>query len=153
MKILKQIWSFLTRLFAKADKLVDRIAPPAIKIVNILKSVNESFTGDLIETLITKLIPGSADDVFIKALREKLRVVLPRIISALNISKSIAEIEDKNEQLKAIIVAINLSSDEAKNAYYHSLCSMIIEALSDGKLSWSESVQIAEYYYTNLYKK
>jgi hypothetical protein len=46
-----------------------------------------------------------------------------------------------------------MSPNEARNAYYHALAAMILEALSDKKLTWSEAVQIAEYYYTNIYKK
>ena len=55
-----------------------------------------------------------------------------------------------NAQAKAIIAAINMSPDEIKNAYYHTFAVLILEKISDGKLTWSESVQIAEYYYNNI---
>ena len=51
----------------------------------------------------------------------------------------IAEIEDENEKLKAILVAVNLSPDETKNALYHSFGALALEKLSDGKLTWSEA--------------
>lgn len=151
--ILKKIWLFVVGLWNRLDEVVEKYAPVAINVVNAVKKVNESTTGDIIEALVTAVIPGKADDAFVKLLRAKLKEILPKVLLQLNLSKSIAEIQDPNEQLKAIITAINMSHDETKNAYYHSLCTMILQALSDGKLTWSESVQIAEYYYINIYKK
>lgn len=151
--ILKKIWLFIANLWSALDALIEKYAPVAINVVNAIKKINESTTGDIIETIVSTVIPGKADDAFIAILRAKLKEILPKVITALNMSEAIARIEDPNEQLKAIINAINLSPDETKNAYYHSISALILQALSDGKLTWSESVQIAEYYYTNIYKK
>lgn len=151
--VLKKIWLFIAGLWNSLDALIEKYAPIATKVVEAIKTVNESTTGDVIEMILAAVIPGKADDVFIRALREKLRKILPEIILKLSIAKSVAEIEDPNEQMKAILAQINLSSNEAKNIYYHGLCALILEALSDKKITWSESVQIAEYYYTNIYKK
>lgn len=151
--LLATIWAFVANLWKKIDQYVGLITPIAIRVVDALKSINESFTGDIIEMLISKAIPGTADDLLIRRIRVKLKTILPKILLQLNMAESIAGITDPNEQLKAIILKINMSSDEAKNAYYHSLSVMILQRLADGKLSWSESVQIAEYYYTNIYKK
>ena len=151
--VLANIWAFVSQLWKKVDEYIEKITPIAIKVVEQIKNINESTTGDVIETILSSVIPGTTDDVIIKKVREKLREYLPNIIKALNISNSIAEIEDANEQLKSILNAINMSSDETKNAYYHSLSVMILNSLSDGKLTWSESIQIAEYYYSNIYKK
>jgi len=152
-KLLSVVWVFIVGLWNKVDALVEKATPIAIKIVNEIKKVNESTPGDIIDMILSKAIPGTADDAAIDIIRAKLREILPNVILALNMSESIAKIEDPNEQLKAILVAINMSSDQAKNAYYHSFCAMIIQALSDGKLTWSESVQLGEYYYSYLYKK
>ena len=150
---LAQLWVVISSLWKRASDEVKHFAPISINVVNILKGVNESFAGDLIETVLSSIIPGKADDVAIHLIREKLKTILPRVLSGLNISNAIAQIEDPNEQLKAIITAINLSPDEVKNAYYHSLSVLILNSLADGKLTWSESVQISEYYYTKIYKK
>lgn len=156
MKI-KMLWAtiiaFISSLWKRADKLVHQIAPIAISVVEAVKKVNESVTGDIIEHIIESIIPGVQDDVIIGIIRTKLKDVLPKLIIELNIANSIANIEDPNEQIKAIINAINLSPDETKNTYYHVLCTKIVEALSDGKLTWSESIHIAEFYYSNIYKK
>ena len=148
-----QIWVFLTGLWKKASDEVKQIAPIAVKAVNVLKNINDSFAGDIVETVLASIIPGKADDVAINMIRAKLKQILPKVIIQLNIANTISNIQDPNEQLKAIVVAINMSPDETKNIYYHSLCVLILESLADGKLTWSESVHIAEYYYSNIYKK
>ena len=151
--LLAQIMAFISRLWKKANDEVKQITPIAVGAVNVLKSINESTTGDIIELVLSTIIPGKADDVLIKVIREKLKKVLPKIIMNLNIVNSISKIQDPNEQLKAIVLAINMSDDDTKNVYYHSLCVLILQSLADGKLTWSESIQIAEYYYTNIHKK
>lgn len=150
---LAQIWAFVSSLWKKANDEVKKITPIAVGAVNALKTVNESFAGDIIETVLSAVIPGKVDDIVIHNIRVKLREILPKVIIQLNIANSISQIQDPNEQLKAIVVAINMSSDETKNVYYHSLCVLILQSLADGKLTWSESVQVAEFYYSNIYKK
>jgi hypothetical protein len=150
---LAQILGFLSGLWKKATDEVKQFAPIAISAVNVLKTVNESFAGDIIETVIASIIPGKADDLAIKILREKMKLILPKVIIQLNFANTISQIQDPNEQLKSVLSAINLSSDEAKNVFYHGLSTLILQSLSDGKLTWTESVQISEYYYTNIYKK
>lgn len=151
-KFLARIWAFIAALWKQVDALVEKVAPIAINIVDQVKKINESTTGDIIEMIITAVIPGNADEKVIKAIREKLKEILPKVLLGLNMSEAIAQIEDPNEQLKAIILRINMSPDEQKNAYYHTLSVMILNAVSDGKLSWSESILIAEYYYINIHK-
>ena len=151
--LFKKIWLFMVNLWKRVDETVEKFAPIAINVVNVLKNVNEGTSGDIIEMVLSKIIPGKADDAFIALARERLRKILPKVLMQLNIANSIAQISDPNEQLKAILASINMSSDETKNAYYHSLCALILQSLSDGKLTWSESVQIAEYYYVHIYKK
>lgn len=151
-KFLARIWAFVAMLWKQVDAFVEKIAPVAIKVVDQIKSINESTTGDVIELIITSVIPGGADDKIIRAVRAKLKKILPKILLGMNMSESIAKIKDPNEQLKAIVLAINMSSDEQKNAHYHTLCVQVLNALADGKLTWSESILIAEYYYTNIHK-
>ncbi len=150
---LSKIWMFILNLWNAADKIIDQYTPIAIKVVEEIKKINESTTGDIIEVILTRVIPGSADDAAIRVLRDKLRAILPRLLLQLNIVSSIGQIEDPNEQLRAVIATINMSADETRNAYYHVLCSLVLEALTDGKITWSEAVHISEYYYTKLYKK
>ena len=143
---------FIIQIWDKADELVERIAPIAINVVEQIKNINESSTGDIIELIISKAIKGSADDIAIKAIREQLRKRLPEVLEIMRLSMNIAKVDDANLQVKMILDAINLSPDAVKNAHYHAFCSLVIEKISDGKLTWGESVIIAQYYYDNIYK-
>ena len=147
-----EIKLFVLKIWDKADELVDLIAPIAINVVEQIKQVNESTAGDVIELIISKAIKGNADDLAIKAIREQLRKRLPEVLEIMRLSMNIAKVDDKNLQVKMILDAINMSPDEIRNAYYHTFCVMILEKISDGKLTWSESVMIAEYYYNKIYK-
>ena len=147
-----EIKLFVLKIWDKADELVDLIAPVAINVVEQIKQVNESTAGDVIELIASKAIKGTADDIIIHQLREKLKTELPKVLEIMQTALNIAKVDDANLQVKQIIAAINLSPDEVKNMYYHTFAVLILEKISDGKLTWSESVMIAEYYYNKIYK-
>lgn len=150
---LTKMWAFITGLWSKLDKIVDKYAPISYNVVNAIKTINESSVGDIIELIITRAIPGDADDVVVKLLRKQLKAILPKILLQMKIIQSIANIQDPNEQIKAICIAVNMSPDSTQNAYYHSWSALIFEALADKKVTWSESVHIMQYYFDNIYKK
>lgn len=150
---LTKMWAFISKMWSKLDKIANKFAPIAINVVEAIKKVNESSTGDIIEFIVTTAIPGTKDDAVMKLVRKKLKDLLPKILLQMNVVQSISKIQDPNEQLKAILAAINVSSDEAKNAYYHSFAALILQALADKKLTWGESVYIVQYYFDNIYKK
>ena len=157
MKKIKIIYlkvkAFVLDILDKADELVERIAPIAVKVVEQIKTINETTTGDIIELIITKAIKGEADDLIIRNLRVKLKEKLPEVIEVMRLALNIAKVDDKNLQAKMVLDAINFSPDQIKNAHYHTFCSMLIESISDGKLTWGESVILSQYVYDNLYKK
>ena len=147
-----EIKLFVLKIWDKADELVDLIAPVAINVVEQIKTINETATGDIIELIISKAIKGDADDLIIRNLRAKLREKLPEVLEVMRTALNIAKVDDANLQVKLILDAINMSPDAVKNAHYHTFCSMLLEKISDGKLTWGESVIIAQYYYDNIYK-
>ena len=151
--IFLKVKAFVLDIFDKADELVERIAPIAVKVVEQIKTINETTTGDIIELIITKAIKGEADDLIIRNLRVKLKEKLPEVIEVMRLALNIAKVDDKNLQAKMVLDAINFSPDQIKNAHYHTFCSMLIESISDGKLTWGESVILSQYVYDNLYKK
>ena len=114
-----------------------------------MKNINNSTEGDAIAAVITAVIPGKKDDVIVAMVRNFLKDILPKVAVELKIVDSIRGIKDPSEQLKAICNAINISSSDYKNSTYHALATMIINYLSDGKITWGEAVALAEYYYQN----
>lgn len=143
-KWLAGIWKGITKIWDKAESSVKKLAPAAIAVVQNVKKFIESPVADVI----TALIPGDIDE----KLREKLRQHLPELIIKMQLVEAVAGIEDSNEQLKTIFEKLKLSSNDAQNVFYHGLASLILEKLSDGKLSWSDATIISEYYYQHVHK-
>lgn len=140
-----KLWSGIKRIFKGLNAEAKKLLPIAIEVVEKVKMVIASPVADVI----TALIPGDVDDI----IKEKLRVILPRLIMELAMVEAITDIENDDERLNAILAKIKLSSDDAKNVFYHGLCSLIIEKLSDGNFSWSDAVIVSEYYYLHFGKQ
>lgn len=150
---LKKIWNAIRNLYDSLVGNTRRYVPVAIRIVEAIKSVVDSPVDDIILGIVKLAIPGDADDKLIDKVKETVERWLPKILLELRLVDSIANIEDPNQQLQAILAQLKLSSDETQAIVYHGLASLILEKLSDGELSWSDSVAIAEYYYKNIHKK
>lgn len=147
-----KITAFVKNIYNRVDDVADKFCPVAIKAVEFLKYYNGSAAGDAVAAIISFVIPGDADDKLIKEIRKRMDKALPVVLMHLKMIHAIADIEDPNEQLKAICKAIQFSPDEAKNAICHTFATLLLEALADGKLTWGESVMLAEHYY-QTYKK
>jgi hypothetical protein len=152
-KFFKKIWRGIARAYNYLRGRTREIVPVAIKIVEGVKKVMDSPVDDIVLSIIKDAIPGTADDIMIDKVTKYVKKELPHTLVQLRVIKSIAGIDDPNEQLKAILAELKLSSDEQKNEIYHSLSALILKSLSDGKLTWSESVVISEYYYKHIHKK
>lgn len=153
MKALKKLWSWVERVFNQLNAKTKELVPVAINVVQAIKDFELSGSADFIEFVVTKAIPGDADDKAIIAGREIIRKWLPKILLELQMIEVAAGTDDINEKLQLILKRLKLSSDETKNIVYHGIASLIIEKLSDGDLSWSDSIAISEYYYKNILKK
>lgn len=151
-KLLKKIWNFIKNIFNKLDEEVKELVPVAIKIVEGLKKVMNSGTDDVVAEILKYVIPGTADDIIIDKAKAFIEKELPGVLLDLKLVNSIANIEDPNEKLKAVLAQFKLSSNDTKNIVYHGLAALAIEKLSDGKLSWSDAVALSEYYYKNVMK-
>lgn len=139
------IWSAIKGLFHNLAEEEKKLLPIVISVINKIKDVADSPVADVVAAL----IPGDVDD----HIRAKLQDFIPKILLQLNMLNSCQSLQDPNEQLQCILSNLKLSSDDAKNIYYHGLASLILTELSDGKLSWSDCTAIAEYYYKNIWKE
>jgi len=152
-KLINQILTFVKSIWAKANKEVKETAPLIIKVLNELKNVNESSTGDAIDFAVTSIIPGTWDNIAMASLRKFLKKNLPSMILSLDIANGAANIEGDINKANYILSKVNLAPDAVRNAFYHSLCTMILAASKDGKITWSESVLIAEFVYQEINKQ
>lgn len=152
-KFLLKLWAGIVDLYDKLVGNTKKVVPIAINIVQAIKKVMDSPVDDVILEIIRLSIPGDADDKMIAKVKDLVEKWLPEILLRLKLVESIADIEDKNEQLRAILEQLKLSPDAVQNVYYHGLASLILEKLSDGKIQWADAVAISEYAYQHLIVK
>jgi len=153
MTIFQKALDFIKNLFNKIDDEAKVLVPIAINVVNGIKTVMDSPVDDVLVTLISMATKGTITPAIVQKVNDTIKEWIPKVLTDLVLIDSIAHITDVNEQLNAILAQLKLSSDATKNIIYHGLSSLILEKLSDGKLSWSDSVSISQYYYTNFIKK
>jgi len=142
MNVFKRLGRWFKKLFKKVDEVADKVLPIAIKVVEGIKKVIDSPVDDVLTTI----IPGDIDDKAVELLEEWL----PKLLLGLQVAQDIADIEDTNEQLKAVLERLKLAPDDTKKIIWHGLAALIAEKLADGKLTWAEIVEIVEDYYAKL---
>ncbi|HJU45518.1 MAG TPA: hypothetical protein VJ647_01990 [Chitinophagaceae bacterium] len=152
-KFLRRLWAAIASLFHKVDDEVKMWVPIAIRVVQGIKRVMDGPVDDVILTIVKTAIPGDADDKLIDKVHRTVEEWIPKVLLQLNLVNSIADTEDVNEKLKAILAQLKLSGDETKNIFYHGIASLILEKLSDGKFDWTDATAVAEYYYQHEMKE
>jgi len=95
-------------------------------------------------------LKGVVDPDTIKKVNDTIKAWLPKVLTELTMVNTIAGMADPNQQLQAIFANLKLSSNETKAIVYRGLAALILQKLSDGKLTLSEAGEIAEYYYQNI---
>lgn len=151
-KTIQKLWAWVKWLWLSLDKEIEKYVPAAINIVEGIKKVMDSPVDDIVLAIVKTAIPGTADDILIDKIKFLVEKNLPTILLNLKLINDIANIDNPNEQLKAILAELKFPNEQVAGAFYHSLASLILEKLSDGKLNWSECVLISEFYYKNVLK-
>jgi len=152
-KFIAKIWNGIRKLFKKVKEETKELIPIAIKIVQGVKNAVDSPMGNIIAKIITDAIPGHADNKLVAKVKGVVEAWVPKLLYELQTDNEIANIADPDKQLQAILARIKLSSKETQNVVYHGLASLILEKLSDGELSWTDSIAISEFYYREIVKK
>lgn len=139
---LQNILLKIKNFFSKAEDQTKKLTLIAIKLTEGLKIVMDGPVDDVVLSIVKAAIPASSP--WIDAAKAFVDKYLPTTILSLKMVNSIANITDKNEQLKAILAQFKFSEDMEKNAAYHDFCAKAIFCLADGKLTWSECVYLAQ---------
>lgn len=148
-RILYDIAKFIKGL----PKHVKVIAPIAIKIVEYLKNVNIDPRTDAILGIINHLIPGKKDDELVSKLRKVVDENAWKVLEELIWVEGNANIENEWERRQAILDKLKTMTKDARKIVLHGIASFIIEKASDGKITWSEAIEIAEKYYQDMILK
>lgn len=138
---LQHLWEAIGSIFTHAVAEVKEIAlPAAIGIVSALKTITEADQADIIGSLVGKVGAQFED---------KLRTELPKILTELKLVSAVVNAGTPEQIIAAALAELHISSDRAKDAFYHSIASLLLLDMADGKISWSEAVELVEFYYKN----
>lgn len=130
-------------LFRKAKSAAKDLLPKVIELVNNIKDFDTTHPD--IANLFTLLIPSEFDDIA----KEKIRALLPQILSVFVKAEEIANMTDE-EIIIYVAGELQKVTDDTKFAFnYTELAAMIVHALDDGKLTPLEWVPIVKYVYDN----
>lgn len=117
-------------------------------VIQIVNNVRSAVASPL-AILITDLIPTTIDD----NIRVALVRGLPVLIAGLMFARQALEKPEEGTNINDLLDKVKFSDKPDQDALWHTLASRLLIILSDGKVTWSEAVQVLEYYYKNGYGK
>lgn len=118
----------------------------AVEIVGKIKTIVESEVFDIA----VDLIPGNLDNIILN----KVRGILPLVIKNLSLVHGIVdESETNSDAIEKFIIHLKSLNPDARKGVWITLAAEINVALSDGKLSFAESVILTQLIYSELFKK
>lgn len=144
-KILSQISDWLKKKFKQGFDAAKKHSHVAVKVTDELRKVVASPVADLL----TALIPGDLDN----EIKYKLRQELPKIAAKVAIAHNILQATDDPTtalvKIREYIASLGL---DAQRAWWVDFSAHVMEALSDGELSWPELVAITQKAYDEIHK-
>ena len=126
-KVKKDISGFIARL----TKTAREVLPIGIEVVNLMKTVVESDTVDII----TKLTPTNLDDNAVKA----LRIIIPKVLKKFEGWNDDIQAPE-NDILKAIVLTVNSYQEDKSDVSYLGIAARINVEMSNGAMTFSESL-------------
>jgi hypothetical protein len=151
-KFLMRIWDWVRSTYDRLIGASQKYVPLAIRIVEGIKKVVESPVDDVVAEILKAVIPGTGDDLAIDKARVMIEKWLPKVAIELRLIDAANNIEDPNEQLKAMIAELQKFDIKGQWAMWHEIAVMLIDMLADGEWSWADSKVMAEYIYQNMKK-
>lgn len=142
---MKKIFNFLKKLFNKAKFYIQQFVTPAVATVENLKKIIDSPAVDIV----TAIIPGNVDNVIVA----KIRLYLPKVLVVLRISDECLKLTNPDEIILCAVKKLKDYTPDEKAVAFHSMAALLSHYMSDGKLSWSEAVHLAEMVYQDNFKK
>lgn len=140
--LLERIGEEITSIFKNTVQTLKTVILPAtIAITNAVKTITDADTTDVIGHL-----AGSAG----AALEDKVRTTLTKIVPQLQLAQQfLSSTADPATILANVLKIVGNSTAITKSAFYVEFSGLVAADLADGKLTLAESVQLAQYFYTN----
>lgn len=130
---------WIVALFKNITAKTKELTPEIIQVVTNIKNFVDSPGADFL----TAVIPGKLDNW----VQDILKAYIPKLLLILNTTESYLDIVDPNEQSKAIVASFQVSEQDTKDMFLHSLAAKLIQVTTDNP--WGESAIIAESAYQN----
>lgn len=142
---LKTIWEHIKEAIGSifhnvSAEIKGVILPAAIKITDIVKTMVDVDSEDIIGLIISKAGAEWED---------KLRTALPKVLTAMIIYNAANKEQDYLAILKSVVDDLKLSSNEQWDTFWHSFSSNLLNCLADEKLTLKECFYLAQFYKDN----
>lgn len=140
--LLQHIGQSIMSIFTKTVTALEKtILPVTILVTNATKIPLVADTTDVIGHL-----AGAAG----AALEDKLRATLLKITPSLQLAQQfLSSSADSATILANVLKLVGNAPAITKTAFYVEFSGLVAADLADGKLTLAESVQLAQYFYTN----
>jgi hypothetical protein len=142
---------FFAKIMAVLANLLGKLAPELKSAVHTSVVVTEAFKNFVdspLADLFTVLMPGIKDDQIKVLLRQRL----PGILMIMRLIESATLLDNEADTIAAAQRYVGELSAAERKPILHELAVRLAIILSDGKITWSEAVQLVEYYYQNQFK-
>ncbi len=143
--IFRRVGGWFKKLFTKTKAAAEKYIPIGIEVVEQLKLVMDS----PLTPLLTMLIPGTLDD----AIAAKVKRLLPEVLATLKISNECAKKATPDEVVQCVIAHLRTLRPDDRHDNLLKIAAKVSAACSDGKLTWTEILDMTQDVYENEYKK
>jgi len=144
-KLLEKISLFLSSLIGNLFELFRKHAELAVNITGMLKLVVESPVAGVV----ADIIPGDLDNKILLRLQKIIPVVAEKMALTYGILK---QNDDNSDAFGAIIGHLKSINEDARASFWIIFSGELNIALSDGQLTLSEAVSLAQLVYSEKTK-
>lgn len=152
MKVLEKFFRWAKSLFKSLDAQNKALVPAVKEVVDKVKQFIDSPISDWIFDLTAMAIPGTADDKIIGKVHAAAHKYMAKLLLTITIIDTINKIQDPVERAESLtaelakaIEQLKFADDIAKDAFIRNLARLILEELSDGKVTWIEAANLMEF--------
>ncbi len=139
--ILNAIGNFFANLFKDLAPIAKKAVAIGVQVTDAIKKFDTEHPD--VTDIITKLIPGDADDRAAALIREKL----PSVMIELRLVDATLGLTDPNEIVAAGTKVIQQLAGDYKSSFLNSLSIILSQVAADGKLDWDDAVYLGKWYY------
>ena len=135
----------ITKLFNSTEhELQVVLLPAAIKVTTALKTITDADKSDIVGHL-----AGAGGPV----VEDKIREVLPAVISNLQIAQAFLNSKPSTSDLIKKVVSVGTSlTGDARTAFLIEFSGLLVTEIADGKLTVQESILLTQNLYAELNK-